>query len=104
MESLIKRNKMLIAHTDTKMVRSIMNEINWNNRLISIRGARGIGKTTLMLQYLKINGIDYKQSLYVSLDGGYFTQHSLIEFAEVFYALGGKQPSRPLNPTYGRQR
>lgn len=90
MESLIKRNKMLIAHTDTKMVRSIMNEINWNNRLISIRGARGIGKTTLMLQYLKINGIDYKQSLYVSLDGGYFTQHSLIEFAEVFYALGGK--------------
>lgn len=90
MESLVRRNKMLIAHTSTKMVRSIMDEINWDNRLISIRGARGIGKTTLMLQYLKINGIDYKQSLYVSLDGGYFTQHSLIEFAEEFYARGGK--------------
>mgnify|MGYP003289506467 FL=1 len=60
MESLVRRNKMLIAHTSTKMVRSIMGEINWDNRLISIRGARGIGKTTLMLQYLKINGIDYR--------------------------------------------
>ncbi|MCQ2339005.1 MAG: hypothetical protein MJ001_08840 [Paludibacteraceae bacterium] len=60
MESLVRRNKMLIAHTSTKMVRSIMDEINWDNRLISIRGARGIGKTTLMLQYLKINGIDYR--------------------------------------------
>lgn len=91
METLINRNKRLIAHTNTDVVRSIMNDINWNSRLISIRGARGTGKTTLMLQYLKINGIDYRQKLYVSLDSGYFTQHSLLDFAEKFYIQGGKQ-------------
>ena len=90
METLIRLNKRLIAHTDTKIVRQIMHEINWDSRLLSIRGARGTGKTTLMLQYLKINKIDYKRQLYITLDNSYFTQHTLLEFVEKFYQLGGK--------------
>lgn len=92
MEALIIRYKRLLAATRTTYVRSLMSTINWNSRLISIRGARGVGKTTLMLQYLKLNhGDDTKTALYASLDSVYFTQHTLIELAEQFYLKGGKQ-------------
>ena len=90
MESLVNKCKRKINLCSTKYVRSMMKEIHWNNRLIAIRGAKGVGKTTLMLQYLKINGIDYKTQLYVSLDDAYFTQHTLPEFIETFYQRGGK--------------
>lgn len=92
MEALIIRYKRLLAATRTTYVRSLMSTINWNSRLISIRGARGVGKTTLMLQYLKLNHRDdTKTALYASLDSVYFTQHTLIELAEQFYLKGGKQ-------------
>ena len=68
-----------------------MDTINWDNRLIAIRGARGVGKTTLMLQYLKLHYANDSQSaLYTSLDSLYFTQHTLSELAEQFYLKGGK--------------
>ena len=90
METLIKKCRRLIAVTDTSYVRSILYQINWDCRLISIRGARGVGKTTLMLQYLKLHDIDYKTMLYVSLDSNYFTQNRLLDFVEAFYVQGGK--------------
>ena len=55
METLIRRYKRLLAVTSTAYIRNLMNTIHWNNRLVAIRGARGVGKTTLMLQYLKLN-------------------------------------------------
>ena len=55
MESLISRHRRLLAGTSTAYIRNLMNTIHWNNRLVAIRGARGVGKTTLMLQYLKLN-------------------------------------------------
>lgn len=68
-----------------------MSEINWNSRLIAIRGARGVGKTTLLLQYIKKKyGTDIQTAIYASLDHLYFTRHSLLEFAEEFYKQGGK--------------
>ena len=67
METLINRCRRLIAATKTDCVRNIIQQINWNCRLISIRGARGVGKTTLMLQYLKLHNIDYKTMLYIVL-------------------------------------
>ena len=91
MEKLINKCRRLLALTKTDMVREIMHQINWNQRLISIRGARGVGKTTLMLQYLKLNGCDCKQSLYISMDSVYFANHTLLDFVEQFYLLGGKQ-------------
>ncbi|HOK62151.1 ATP-binding protein, partial [Tenuifilum sp.] len=62
---------------------------NWNARLIAITGPRGVGKTTLMLQKIKIeNKID--ESLYVSLDNIYFSNHTLFELAGYFYRYGGR--------------
>lgn len=91
MEALINRYKRLLAVTSTAYVRSLVDVIHWDARLIAIRGARGVGKTTLMLQYLKLNyPDDTKSALYASLDSIYFTQHSLMELAEQFYLKGGK--------------
>ena len=47
MDTLIRRYKRLLTATSTTYIRSLMNTINWDNRLIAIRGARGVGKTTL---------------------------------------------------------
>lgn len=90
MDTLITRCRRLISVTKTDFVRDIANRINWDCHLISIRGARGVGKTTLVLQYLKLHDIDYKSKLYVSLDSNYFTRHSLLDFVEKFYQQGGK--------------
>ena len=91
MDTLIRRYKRLLTATSTTYIRSLMDTINWDNRLIAIRGARGVGKTTLMLQYLKLHYANDSQSaLYTSLDSLYFTQHTLSELAEQFYLKGGK--------------
>lgn len=91
MEALIVRYKRLLAATPTTYIRSLADAINWDSRLIAIRGARGVGKTTLMLQYLKLHyGDDTRSALYASLDSVYFTRHSLIDLAEQFYLKGGK--------------
>ncbi len=92
METLEHRYKRLLLATSTKYVRSMMDSIHWDARLIAIRGARGVGKTTLMLQYLKLHyAEDTRSALYVSLDSAYFTRHSLLELAEQFYLRGGKR-------------
>ncbi len=81
----------LLNLTQVEHVRSIFYDINWDSRLIAIRGAKGVGKTTLMLQYIKMKGADAKRILYASLDSAYFTQHTLIDFAEDFYKKGGER-------------
>lgn len=90
MENLINRCRRLLNLTRTEHVRNIINDINWDCRLIAIRGAKGVGKTTLMLQYLKQHGCDFKSMLYVSIDSAYFTRHTLLDFAGEFYRKGGK--------------
>lgn len=55
MEDLVRRYRKKIELIDTHFVRSLINDINWNARLIGIKGARGVGKTTLLLQYMKLN-------------------------------------------------
>ena len=53
MEQLQSQHVRLLSHMNLQHKRSLMNEINWNAQLIGIRGARGVGKTTLMLQHIK---------------------------------------------------
>ena len=53
MDNIIEKFNRKLNATSLKFVRSIMHEIDWNQRLIGIRGARGVGKTTLLLQYIK---------------------------------------------------
>lgn len=91
MEKIINRQMRLLNLTQVEHVRSIFYDINWDSRLIAIRGAKGVGKTTLMLQYIKMKGADAKRILYASLDSAYFTQHTLIDFAEDFYKKGGER-------------
>jgi uncharacterized protein len=91
MDQLIELFEKKIARTSTHFVRNVCNEINWNARLIGIKGARGVGKTTLLLQYIKLKlAHQLDQVLYVSLDHVWFNNHSLLELAHTFEQRGGK--------------
>lgn len=63
--------------------------IDWNVRMLCIRGARGVGKTTMMLQYLKAHQMRPSQALYVTLDNLWFTEHRLIDLADYHFTHGG---------------
>lgn len=84
----ISRN--LIARTGLDFKRYLFGEIDWDNRLIGIKGARGTGKTTLVLQWLKQLQLPPQQIAYFSLDELYFTAHTLLDTARSFYQQGGK--------------
>lgn len=88
MEKLKLKSNHLIQATDMSLERSLLREIDWDERLICIRGARGVGKTTTILQYLKKNRV--QNSMYVVLDDLYFTENRLTDFADNFYTLGGR--------------
>ncbi len=67
-----------------------MSKINWNARLIEIKGARGVGKTTLLLQYIKANLPLDQSTLYVSLDNIWFSENRLSTMTDTFVKQGGK--------------
>ena len=89
MERLIAQFRALIEKTDTRLVRYLHSKINWENRIIAIMGARGVGKTTLLLQHIKLNGTIQK-SLYVSADDFYFSSNTLFDLATQFQLNGGE--------------
>ena len=78
------------AHTQTDVIRDFIHEIDWNNRLIGIKGSRGIGKSTLLLQYIKKNFKPNNQILYASLDNFYFSENKLYHLADDFQKKGGQ--------------
>lgn len=91
METLLKKHKTLISNVNMDIVRRIMDEISWERQLVAIRGPKGVGKTTLIRQYIKKNyGTSAGEALYCVMDSMYFTTHSLLELAEQFHLLGGK--------------
>ncbi|MFC7524127.1 ATP-binding protein [Parapedobacter sp. GCM10030251] len=89
MESLINKYRSLLNQIESKFVRKLANEINWEARAVCIEGARGTGKSTLMLQHIKEN-LPLDETLYLSADDLYFKQHTLTEVAERFYQQGGR--------------
>ena len=91
--NLLEISAKRIRNTKETFIRSIDKKINWNSRLIGIKGARGCGKTTLLLQHLKNNHMDLVSSgkaLYVSLDNIWFAKNSLLDLVETFSKNGGK--------------
>lgn len=92
MEELFERYLQKIQYVETDFVRGLMDEINWNARLIGIKGARGVGKTTLMMQYIKLHlkKEDPHAILYASLDHIWFSNHTLVGVADSFVKRGGK--------------
>lgn len=90
MEKLRKYHTQLVERTSLDNFRYLINKLPWQERLIGIKGLRGVGKTTLLLQYIrKKYGLDEK-ALYISLDDLYFTENNLVDLAEDFVAKGGQ--------------
>lgn len=90
MERLIEIFRKKIVSTEMTFVRSLESQINWNARLVCIRGSRGTGKTTLILQHIKKTFADsLDKVLYVSLDNLYFSDNSLLDFVDDFVKRGG---------------
>lgn len=81
MDKLKRQYASLLKYVTTKHIRNLYNEISWNARLVGIKGARGVGKTTMMLQRIKLAFPDTSKALYVSLDDIWFAGHSLVDLA-----------------------
>ena len=84
----IRKQELLLSKISLKYIREkYLKYLDSNEKLVGLIGARGVGKTTLLLQYLKHNN---KKSLYLSADDVEFTNTKLYELADEFYSLGGK--------------
>lgn len=89
MEKLIQRYNDQINRTDTCFIRYLQNDVNWNTKLNAILGARGVGKTTLIFQHIKLSN-QRNVSLVVFADDIYFSKNTLLDLADSFYKNGGK--------------
>jgi predicted AAA+ superfamily ATPase len=90
MDTIIEKSYQKAREVDTRFIRSIMQKIDWNDRLIGIRGARGVGKTTLLLQRIRKFLENTSETLYVSLDNLWFAEHNLLSLVDYFVKRGGK--------------
>lgn len=88
-EELYNYMQMQMKLTTSNFHRYLYAGIDWNARMLAITGARGVGKSTMVLQYLKAQPSDI-QSLYISADHTYFSFHSLVEVADDFARDNGK--------------
>jgi len=79
----------LAGHIDLTFKRYLYSKINWDSRLIAILGARGVGKTTLLLQHYREKFTGPKECLYVSADNVKVSAVGLYEIAGEFYKKGG---------------
>lgn len=105
LETFFQMHDYLVAHTEMPIRRLLMDEIEWDDRLIAIKGGRGVGKTDFLLTRARELEAQFQEEvaagsrkrktnrrpcLYVNLNNFYFTEHSLVEFASQFVKAGGK--------------
>lgn len=95
LDPFIQTHKYLVEHVQVPMRRQLMDEIDWNDRLIAIKGGRGVGKTDFLLAYAreKAHRLPHEalgETLYVNFNNFYFSRHSITEFASEFVKKGGK--------------
>ena len=91
METLFKKHRALLSQVRMDIIRDTFNVIDWQKPLLAIRGSRGVGKTTLMRQYIRTRyGIDAGEALYCAMDSIYFSTHSLLDLCERFTMMGGR--------------
>ncbi|MEG2150317.1 MAG: AAA family ATPase [Bacteroidaceae bacterium] len=90
MEAFYRTHSYLVEHTNAPVRRDLMDEINWNDRLIGIKGTRGVGKTTFLLQYAKEKFGTDRSCLFINMNNFYFSGHSIVDFAYEFQKNGGK--------------
>ena len=90
MDKLFERHDEYVETVPMDFIRSFKDKINWNSRLICLKGPKGVGKSTLLLQKIKTDFADGdRHVLYCSADTGYFSTHTLTETAESFVKMGG---------------
>ena len=89
MNALYEYQQLILSQINTSFLRYKYYELDWNRRVFGIVGPRGVGKTTMVLQYIKQN-LSLQDSLYITLDHIYFSTHTLIDVADKFYKEGGK--------------
>src|SRR5699024_457465 len=89
MDALFEYSNQLISQVSTAFLRYSYHQINWQNRLLGLIGPRGVGKTTLILQYIKSN-LDSRETLYVTAEDFYFAKHRLLDLADDFVKSVGK--------------
>ena len=89
MRTLYQKYETLLQNTTTDFKRYLYKKVSWDSRMIGIIGARGVGKTTMILQYIKEN-LDSKKTLYVSADDIYFGKNKLVDLADDFYKNAGE--------------
>lgn len=88
-QDLYTSSARLVRSIDTTFKRYIYDEIDWNVRMLCIRGAKGVGKTTMMLQYIKEHFPKTSSALYVTLDDLWFSNNRLIDLVDYHYSHGG---------------
>ena len=90
-EAFFRTHSYLVEHTNAPVRRGLMDEVDWSHRMIGIKGTRGVGKTTFLLQYAKEH-FDARdgQCLYVNMNNFYFQGRGIADFAGEFYRRGGK--------------
>lgn len=89
MEKLYELFYRKLKNTPVEFLRYKYNQIKWESRAFGLVGPRGVGKSTMLLQYIKQN-LDTKDTLYVSADNLYFAEHKLVDLADRFVKMGGK--------------
>lgn len=90
LQPIITTYHNFLSTVNLQYIRPLMDQIEWEDRLIEIKGSKGVGKTTLILQHILQNFPNVDDALYVSLDNLWFKSHSLKEIADFFYAQGGR--------------
>ena len=89
MDKLFEYSNKLVRETGTSFFRYMYDEINWKSRMIGLVGPRGVGKTTLVLQYIKQN-LNPAETLYVTAEDFYFVDNRFVDLADAFVKRGGK--------------
>ena len=88
-EIVYQLSERKITEVKTFFHRYLYSQINWNNQIIGIKGAAGVGKTTLVLQHIKESFKDRSKVLYVRMDNMWFQTHDLMDLVEYHYTHGG---------------
>ena len=89
MRNLLATSHRLVDSVDVSIHRYLYDLINWDDRLIMIKGARGVGKTTMLLQHIKETFGHSEKALYASCDNLWFTDNRLVDLVDYHYKHGG---------------
>ncbi len=90
MQNLFNIHNTLQEQNRKTIRRELLEEINWDHRIIGIKGFRGVGKTTFLIDIVKEKFLNDKTCLYINLNNFYFTKRKIVSFADEFYKTGGK--------------